>query len=265
MMAAVFTSPVSAQTLSGAAAQVAGGERKVSIFADGSVRDAIRAGNQARLTTGALGIGTSSPRGDFSVSIAIAGSSDTLRSDIGATMLAPGTGGSLSAGLVDARWRNVLSPPVVGALGVHTYVSASSAVWAFPESDAARRDLAFNAAVLGWGVGLYKEVLREQLGGEGGAGQGNFVSVLLDGGVAYRGLYGDLATTAMDTVRARLLGDTHERHLGVETGVSLQVNSLVAGLTFYRFFGRSMPGFSDGQIVAGISFQADLFSSRSGN
>ena len=48
---------------------------------------------------------------------------------------------------------------------------------------------------------------------------------------------------------------------GYEIGLNLQYHQLRAGFTYYRLTG-DVPGFSDGQVVAGVSIQANL---NSGN
>jgi hypothetical protein len=58
-----------------------------------------------------------------------------------------------------------------------------------------------------------------------------------------------------------LLGDTKRNFFGFEFGLGLEYNEIKAGLSYYRMNGN-VAGLSHGQVVAGISIQANL---NSGN
>lgn len=84
---------------------------------------------------------------------------------------------------------------------------------------------------------------------------------MLDLGLALRGIGGDIAQSANDSLRTRLIGSDKRTKVGLEIGVALQVNGIKAGLTYYSFPGE-IPGLSDGQVIAGFSVQSSFLSGK---
>jgi hypothetical protein len=237
--------PLAAQTLSAFAPRISRDSIHVRVFADGAVRAAI-AGEGGPTSAGSIGVSIASQRNLFSAQISLASANDTLSSDFGVALLTPGSGGTLAAGLIDFRRREV-----VGAFGLHTYASASSSRW-FTQDPAAPRT-SIGIAVAGFGLSLYHEVINQPIGDD------NSVAVLLDGGLAYRGLFGDIARATNNPVKLRTLGTTTEHFFGFEIGMTIQVNDVRAGLGFL-FFDTDAVGLGDGQLVAGFALQGALLS-----
>ena len=66
---------------------------------------------------------------------------------------------------------------------------------------------------------------------------------------------------AMKALRDAALGTEVRHFLGIETGFSLKVRNVNAGITFYRFFDASdntIQGFSGGQLAGGISLSMQI-------
>ncbi len=82
------------------------------------------------------------------------------------------------------------------------------------------------------------------------------ISATLDVGLGVRALGGDITNPSNAAVRASIFGQPSAR-VGLEVGLQLAVSGLKAALTYYRF-GGDVPGFSNGQVVAGFSVQSPL-------
>jgi hypothetical protein len=135
--------------------------------------------------------------------------------------------------------------------GAHVYGSVSSARWVTGSSPA-ETDQTTNVGIMGLGTAVTYELLRGKV-------DENFVFAAIDLGPAYRGLFGDIASKGNDELKRRLYGSSAENWGGLELGLALQLNLLKGGINWYYFNGNSK-GLSGGQIVAGFSIQANLFS-----
>jgi hypothetical protein len=223
----------------------------VSVFGNGNVKSAV-SDTSATSVQGVLGVVRSTCSADFTVQLNVAARSDTIKGNFGVSILAPAAGGFLQAGLVDYRSPHAFRMGGLGRMGPHLYASVSTSNWLLP--DTAVVDRVFQATALGLGAGLYKQLLRNDFAG-------TFVSVGLDLGLAYRGLYGDLAGKADSTFRVRFLNSTKKHFLGPEMGFNLQVGQLKGALHFY-YFATDVPGLGRGQVVAGFAVQGDIISRR---
>jgi hypothetical protein len=242
----LFSGTLSAQALTASAAQ--NDTPRVSFFADGNVRGAASGEKDATTTSGSLGLAISNQLSDFAAVINIAAKTDTIRKGYGASMVPPGSGGALSAGLVDYRRHNNGS---YRGFGAHIYGSVSSARWATGSSPT-ESEQTTDVGIIGLGTAITYELLRGKV-------DENFVFAAIDFGLSYRGLFGDIASKENDELKRRLYGSRAENWGGVELGLALQLNLLKGGINWYYFNGNTK-GLSGGQIVAGFSIQANLFS-----
>jgi hypothetical protein len=243
-----------AQTLTGAGARTtqdtaAQQTTRVALFADGNVRGAVIGKEGATATSGSIGLGVSTRLSNFAAVINIAAKPDTVTRNFGATVVSPATGGALNAGLIDYRWHK---QPKGRGWGWHGYGSISSARWATDTNAAGKATATTDVAFLGAGAAASYEVVRGTVGE-------NFAFAALDLGLAYRGLFGDIATKANTDLKRRLYGTAGENWLGVEFGVALQINLVKAGINYYFFPRPNARGVTDGQVVAGFSLQANVF------
>jgi hypothetical protein len=137
------------------------------------------------------------------------------------------------------------------AAGVRSYGSISSARWQVSPAPAE----AIGAVVGGGGLGGFL-ALRGHVAADA-ARSNNAVAALLDLGVAFRAVGGDIASATHKTDFDNTIGGSKMR-LGLELGLQLAVNGAKAGLTCCCF-GGDVPGLSRGQVVAGFSVQSALF------
>jgi hypothetical protein len=237
----------------------------VQIFADGNVKNVISQPGAASTTSGSLGLRYFGNTYIATALINIAGATDTVVKGYGASILAPSTGRSLNAGLLDIRRRHLwffdkkcpdtlqeIPHPFICNVGFHFYASASSTRWAYDVDSNGIATAATDVPVWGVGVGVSYSFVNGTVGT-------NSVAMVLDAGLALRALRGDLY--AQDSVRQRLLGDTRRDFAGLELGLGIEYNEIKAGLTYYWMNGN-VDGVSHGQVVAGISIQANLNSGK---
>ncbi|MCI0433850.1 MAG: hypothetical protein L0271_09370 [Gemmatimonadetes bacterium] len=253
------TSPGLAQSLR---ASSSGADHTIIVFADGNLRTALGQDDAAQNASGSLGVSYRS--GPFGAQFVInaVGAAEPVRDNFGASLLAPGSGNSLSAGLLELTYQ--LTPrasiPVCGTLMGRAYGSISSAEWVDPVTTG-DNEQRFGVVSGGGGAGLRCEFFGGRVvntPGDSPAETANEVAVFLDLGFVFRTIGGDIASVANDEVRTRLLNSSTRPRAGVEVGLGIQVNGLKAGMTFYGFAGE-VPGLTDGQVVAGFSVQTTLF------
>jgi hypothetical protein len=245
------------------------GNPTVDVFAEGNVKNVISQPSDATSVSGALGMRYLGTRFIISGLINVAGSSDTVTSGWGATMLAPATGSTLNAGLLDLRIRRRdakdpgCAPPDPSLFcnqSIHLYSTIGSRRWA------TRIDTTLNAGaaptlrvsetfdVPVWGIGADYSIAffdgSVPMGGESAN-----VAMVLDAGLATRHIRGDLF--ARELTRARVLSSSQLNFWGPEVVLSMQVNQIRSSLAYYYMSG-SVDGFSRGQVVAGVSISARL-------
>jgi hypothetical protein len=220
----------------------------VSVFADGNLRQGLGNDNGGTIPGGALGIGLTSTRFNLDLLINIAGNESALTRNHASTILAPGSGGSLAAGFVEGRFRPG------ERLGLRLYGSISSAEWADTAST-----ISSSVVIGGIGAGPFLNLFGGNI--EGADGGKTHVAGVFDIGIAWRGLGGDLVTDGTGSAKQIFLGTSNAPNIGLELGLTLQVNDLRAGFTYYYFGGR-VPGLSKGQVVAGFSVSSALVSGR---
>lgn len=221
----------------------------VKLFADGNTKTILTGENQQAdetTTNGSIGLlfEWGNPSSVLSGLVNVAAAEDTLVAGFGQSLLAPGTGNL--GGIVELHlpFPGTLLGTSPGALAIHLYSSVSSNTWKH-EDDAADIVVFGGGALLAYDLGIEK--------------QDAFYGLRVEGGLTYRGLYGDAASNG--SFREEALGTEVRRFLGLEAGISLTARNLTAGITFYRFSDssdKSIPGFSGGQLAGGISISTAI-------
>jgi hypothetical protein len=239
-------------------------ERQVEVFGDGNVKGTVGQDDEATAAAGSLGMRYSDGTFVVTGSINIAGTHSTATKTLGATLLSPATGGPLNAGLVDLRMPHLLSvttcstnkeaawKSVLCTFGFHAYGSIATTRWATLVDDAGA--VTDSTDVPYWGFGFGPSVTF--FSGKIGTGDdAKPVSMVLDAGFVSRHLRGDLFS--QDTLRTRLIGTTKRDFYGLELGLGLQFGNVRSGFSYY-FLNGDVRGLSHGQVVAGVSIQANL-------
>lgn len=234
----------------------------VEIFADGGVRSGVTGDSDDGAATGSLGVQLTTrlqgrPIG-AAFTVSVIGASSQVESEYGASMLAPASGSTLDAGLAEARWQEILGP-----LDLRGYGSVATSDWSVPVGpdglfDAAGTPETFGMGVLGGGLLVGKTLLSGEVAT-------TKVAVVMDAGLSFRALFGDLSANANDSLRTSFLGTDDTLFGGAEIGLAIQVNGVKAALTFYQYAERdesSITGLTDGQVVAGIAVQAPIVSGQ---
>lgn len=247
----------------------------VTFFADGSIKNAVGKAEGFSNANGALGLAMATSAHDLTALMNVASGDEAVREGFGSSLLAPvvGSGRGINAALFDMRmfdaptrlfgrggssrlWR------YMSRVDLHMYGSLSSARWQIPDSlvpptAVTSADSAISISTVGLGALVYHDFLHQRVAGS------NDLSLGIEMGVAYRQLFGDIATRQHDPLKNALLRSDQEIFWGLETGIYLQVNRVKAGATYY--FLRSeddIPGLSDGQVVVALSIQGEMFSAK---
>jgi hypothetical protein len=265
-------SGIAAQTLQEAGVVRAGARPVLVVFADGNVRNVVSENGDATSPSGALGMTYRGTRFVVSGLVNVASRVDTVTREFGASMLPPAAGQAFNSGLLDVRLAHVLRgragcPPSGGSyrcrVGAHGYLSASQARWATAQDADGTTRAATNVPIWGTGLGLYYNFFNGRLSApatdpsseDPTARRTQSASMTLDVGFVSRSIRGDFS--ADRETRQRLIGTTRTTFPGFEVGLGLRYNEINAGLTYYRMAG-TVPGFSRGQVVAGVSLRATL-------
>ena len=246
---------------------------RVEIFADGSIKDMLGGGSEGALATGALGLRYRGPLFRTVGMINVAGTSDTIASNYGASLLAPGAGAGLNAGLVEVRMAAQGlegCQAVTGALvlpcnlGLHAYASASTRIWGTnverstdASGETRTRVLdAMEVPIWGLGLALTYTFFDDVMQGEESSWP---VAMALDVGYARRAIRGNLASDrpTRRALRSVLLLTEDTDFGGLEIRLGLRYKDVLSSFTYYRMRG-DIDGFSGGQILAVVSLQAVL-------
>ena len=217
-------------------------------------------------TSGALGVSHFSPGWSFSGQINVAAKTDTARDGFGTSLLTPGSGKALTAGLLD--WRRPIArffgcarletlPHLVrevlrdDRLKIRAYGTVSSSVWSLPAAGGAPAE-AVSVVPIGFGIGLAHTVINETINTKP-------VAAGLVFGFSRRLIHGNIAGESHELQRQAILGTTKESFSGYEAGLELQFAQVSGGVTFYSFpRAATVPGFSRGQVVAGFSIRSNV-------
>lgn len=213
-------------------------------------------------TSGALGISRLSPAWGFSGQINVAAKTDTVRDGFGASLLTPGSGKALTAGLFD--WRRPIGRLICGKgprvvreivqgdhLKARAYGTVSSSEWSLPSAGAEAAQVV-SVVPVGFGLGLTYTLVDEVINSKP-------VAAGLVFGFSRRLIHGDIAGESHALQRQAILGTTKESFSGYEAGLELQFGQISGGVTFYSFpRSATVPGFSRGQVVAGFSIRSNV-------
>jgi hypothetical protein len=258
--------------------------RYVEVFADGNIKDAITQAASVQSASGSIGVSFATDRTLASFLVNAVGSSPALRENFGASLLAPASGGSLSAGLIDVTFRPFVhygkpetcdtpskSAGLARRLAMRWYLSVSSAKWSYSPSDAAENDSELRdigAVAIGIGAGFRYFFLNGNLNDTNAASPRQTqvsdlesrkpVAVYIDVGPAMRWLGGDIGSDVNAPIRQALFGPGRRMRIGLEVDLGVQFKGMKSGLTYYWFDGENT-GFTDGQVIAGFSVQTALF------
>ena len=223
-----------------------GRSKVVAIFADGTIRGVTTGESDADVVgTGALGVSMKDDHYTIAATITIASSRDTVTSDYGTSILAPGGGNALASGLLDARlhsrdwWQRL-----------HFYGSANQSDWLLPDSSVT------TAVAIGFGALLYKDLVSGMLASSG-------VRVSVEAGWSFRWLTGDVAN---QDGQLEQLGITERFFTGPELGMQITFGRVTAALQFYYYWSDKpdphIDGLTHGQLSAGINIAADVITGR---
>ena len=233
----------------------------VELFTDANLKSLLaqNTGGNPQTAAGSLGLTYRTESVIAHLMVNAIGQADPVRRNFGASLLAPASGPSLSAGLADLAIRVGSAGPVCQAVAVHTYGSLSSAKWRTTPSGGAETEY---GAVVGGAAGtlrcvMFSGALTGADGGSAGEGE-NHVAAFLEAGPSFRTVGGEIANADNDVIRQALLSTTEKGHWGVEATFGLEFNGVKAALTYYAF-SNDVPGMNDGQVVAGFSVQTALF------
>ena len=249
---------------------------RLQIFADGNVKDVLGSKDVPASISGALGMRYSGNLFDVTGLVNVAGTSDTVTSGYGATLLVPAAGRGLNAASLTIRRR--LHPWMDPTCARHDYgltcnagirvnASASTRRWAtgtrdsVPEgqTDTIRIVTAEDVPMWGLGVGVWYAFFDDYI--ETSDGEKHAVAMLLDLGVIRRAIRGDIAgdSEEREQLRDSLLTTTKTHFDGFEIGLSLVYDELRSNFTYY-YLNRKVEGLSRGQIVATVEIRAPLSS-----
>ena len=256
ILSAVSTGRASAQTLRTAAF----GDRDrptIELIADANLRALLAQNTNSNPQSAAASLGLTYRTESVLATLLVnaVGQSEALRRDFGASLLAPATGPSLSAGLIDLAFRIGSLGSLCQALAIHAYGSVGSARWRFGSNE----DEEVGVVTGGAGGALRCLFFSGSVGGADNAGgDGSRVAAFIEGGPAFRTLGGEIASASNESLRLSLLGTIDRPQWGAEGTLGLEFNGVKAALTYYSFQ-NDIPGMSDGQVVAGFSVQTALF------
>ncbi|MDQ3136411.1 MAG: hypothetical protein M3Q93_02360 [Gemmatimonadota bacterium] len=224
---------------------------RYEVYADGNLKDVVGSTDGTTSASGSLGVSYATEAFSVNLLVNAVGNATPLRDNFGTALLAPAAGSSLNAGVVDVRWNAAQEPKkgLCGTFGLRGYGSISSARWQTDTSGTTA-----GVVTPGAGLGGFCQLLSVHPSAPAET-EARSLSAVLDIGLAVRGIGGDIAQTANDTIRMRLIGSDTRTKVGLEIGLALQVNGIKAGLTYYSFPGET-PGLSDGQVIAGFSVQS---------
>ena len=235
----------------------------VSLFADGTIRGSVNGdgdggGSTGTAGTGSIGIAAQWGSGwQLSTSVAVASTIDTVRNGVGSLVLVPAAGrGRISTFIVEA-----FSPPIGWRglnIGFHGYLSGANSLWEVIDSSTATpTPSGKNAAVIGIGLGLYRDFLCNcrLLNTE--------VQIGMTAGWAWRRIQGNAAQTDAFLKLANS-GSADHGFNGPELGLSLTMGGVRAGVEYYRMSKATgdidIPSLTGGQLVIGLSVAANIVS-----
>lgn len=229
---------------------------EVVVFASGDVRGVATGDSEGGTgSTGYLGVSITKRTTVWNAQIVVASTVDTTTTSFGGALLRPGTGSSLSSGLIDLKIRSGTS----GWLW-HLYGSATESTWlaeaGTPADSSGNQTVpdstAKSAVSLGLGALFGRQLINSSVGG-------NAIGLRLEAGLSLRHLSGDAGRDK--AFRTLLLEKDKQFFWGAELGMEISFGSVVAAVQYYVYSG-SVDGLTGGQLVAAIGLQGQLFRGR---
>lgn len=241
------------------------------ISAEGNIQGVLtNSSDEANGNTGALGLKIIKRKknepditgSEFLAKITLTGNADTVGNEFGASILNPLTG-SRSAYIDWRLWKNDLNindllpwnwlklVKNLSKLNLHLYGGIASKVWV---SDSL--NLSKKVTSIAWGIQYFYDFLKYK-------GDDGPFAAILDVGIASRGILGDITGSENKEFRMDVLGTDIRNTYGFEIGLTLIVKNLKANFNYLNLFSLTktdakINGLTHGQIVAGISIQADI-------
>ncbi|MET0399072.1 MAG: hypothetical protein ABW277_19925 [Longimicrobiaceae bacterium] len=195
------------------------------------------------LGTGSLGVIVGTPVGRFMGRVSVLSTDAVAPADFGPMILTPGSGPSLSAGVID--WRNQWRGPN------HFYLSGSAIRMRSPDTDST----VARATVFGAGALLARDLFDRPF-------FNTHVALSVEAGLAARFLDGDIRQDSAHF--AHLFKDDRNVAWGPELGFALSFGRLTAAAQAYFLGnqGEGIPGLTRPQFVAGLAVSGELISDR---
>jgi hypothetical protein len=213
-----------------------------TVFASGDVKGLAAGENKEELATnGALGVSMAIRDILITASINVATTMDTLNNTFSNIILNPSNGSGLRSGLLDFRKKKIFNN-----FDLHLYATVSTSTWKIENEIK-------DVTVGGIGVLIERALISNN--------EENEVTLSYELGISVRSLMGELASN--EEKRLRFLNTKNSVFGGLEGGMTIRVNSLIASLQFYYFIGDHVNGVTGGQLATGISISTDLFSFKS--
>lgn len=213
---------------------------------DGNIRGlAASKTENSSAATGSFGIRIVKEDAVVAGQVNVASTVDTLIQGFAATILSPGTGGALSAGLVDVQLRTR------SRYGWHLYGSVSKGIWHDTTTVSPPTPTTASVTVVGLGLLVHRDIVTDH-------GTTNRVAFSVEAGPTMRVIGGDIANHKA-LRRALLNGSTKTSYFGGEAGFQLGFNSVTGGFQLYYLFGRRVDGLTQLQATAGLSLHGTVF------
>lgn len=251
--------------------------QRVEVFLDGNVKSAVSDGSSGPLT-GSIGIRFLNSRtsSTWTALVNVAAVEDSLDSGFATSILAPASGtGAFQSGLL--HYSKKFANPFDGGaawwrrhLGVYVYASAGNSTWsAVPALNVLAEDLGTSPGELADSLGIRN--LAESIGLYGfGAGvswdviarpldDNNAFGITLTAGPIYRSISGNGGLDGASAFRQLLLGKDLDTFGGFEAGFQVRFNTITGALQYYGVLGSGIDGVHGGQLIIGISVNANLF------
>jgi hypothetical protein len=224
----------------------------IIIFATGTASDALgdsRDGDEAGrspITTGSLGATVETDVSRWTARVSVISSDAVAPSDFGPLILTPGSGASLSSGVLDWRglgrsdWPN------------HIYGTASRI---HLEGGTTTEPTRVRATIIGAGALWARDIFN------GALVESTSASLTIEFGAGLRWMSGD---AARDSTFGPVFRDRRAFAIGPEAGFAFSFGRVTAAAQLYHLFnsGDDIPGLGGLQMVAGMSVTGEFLSAR---
>jgi hypothetical protein len=217
---------------------------RIVVYGDAAIKSLISDANTDKSSaTGSLAIYMKKSGSRWNAAINIASNDEVMSSDYASLILNPSTGKVIRSGILEyshATGMGFILPDYT-----NVYLSASTAKWA------SAADTSF-ATVVGLGLlGAYHILPEAVKLGETEVGLG------FDGGLSFRHITGNVVSDMKKF--SRMLSTNKTLLIGLEAGLHIQINSVVATLRGYYYFNAyEIAGMTGLQLTGGLSISAPI-------